>query len=180
MILDKLYNFVQIKIRKVKMGKKCHLNGKVIFKGRRGIQIGDKCILNSGLRKNALTGFLYTSIGTTGGGSVIIGNNVGISNSCISSQCSITIEDNVKIGNSCTIIDTDFHSIYSEHRNDADYIVKKPIVIKKNAWIGCNSIILKGVVIGENSVVAAGSVVTKSIPDNEVWGGNPAKFLKKI
>ena len=38
----------------------------------------------------------------------------------------------------------------------------------------------RGVTIGKNSVVAAGSVVVKSIPDNEVWGGNPAKFIKGI
>lgn len=37
---------------------------------------------------------------------------------------------------------------------------------------------MKRVTIGENAVVAAGSVVTKDIPDNEVWGGNPAKFIK--
>ena len=53
-----------------------------------------------------------------------------------------------------------------------------PIHIKKFAFIGGSCIILKRVTIGENAVVAAGSVVTKDIPDNEVWGGNPAKFIK--
>ncbi|MCK5843786.1 MAG: hypothetical protein KAG97_03700 [Victivallales bacterium] len=37
-----------------------------------------------------------------------------------------------------------------------------------------------GVFIGENSVVGAGSVVVKSIPANEIWAGNPAKFIKKL
>lgn len=46
--------------------------------------------------------------------------------------------------------------------------------------IGACSIVLKGVTIGKNSVVGAGSVVTKSIPDNEVWAGNPAKFIRKV
>ena len=34
--------------------------------------------------------------------------------------------------------------------------------------------------IGENSIVGAGSVVTKSSPANEIWTGNPAKFIRKI
>lgn len=37
--------------------------------------------------------------------------------------------------------------------------------------------ILPGVTIGNNVVVAAGAVVTKDIPDNEIWGGNPAHFI---
>ena len=39
---------------------------------------------------------------------------------------------------------------------------------------------MPGVTIGEGSLIAAGSVVTKSIPPNEVWGGNPARFLCTI
>lgn len=34
--------------------------------------------------------------------------------------------------------------------------------------------------IGDRSIVAAGSVVVKSIPADEVWGGSPAKFIKKL
>ena len=55
-----------------------------------------------------------------------------------------------------------------------------PVVIEDNVFIGARCIILKGVTIGENSVVGAGSVVTKSIPANEIWAGNPAKFIRKI
>ena len=47
-------------------------------------------------------------------------------------------------------------------------------------FIGANSIILKGVTIGERSIIGAGSVVTKNIPDDEIWAGNPAKFIRKI
>ena len=55
-----------------------------------------------------------------------------------------------------------------------------PVIIKDGAFIGAHSIILKGVIIGEKSIVGAGSVVTKSIPDGEIWAGNPAKFIRKI
>lgn len=39
---------------------------------------------------------------------------------------------------------------------------------------------LNAVTIGRNSVVGAGSIVTKDIPDNEVWAGNPARFIRKL
>lgn len=55
-----------------------------------------------------------------------------------------------------------------------------PVVIKDGAFIGAHCIILKGVTIGENSIVGAGSVVTKSIPDGEIWAGNPVKFIRRV
>lgn len=50
--------------------------------------------------------------------------------------------------------------------------------IKENAFLGANTIITKPVIIGKNAVIGAGSVVTKDIPDNEVWAGNPARFIR--
>ena len=56
----------------------------------------------------------------------------------------------------------------------------KKVIIKKNAWLGSSCIILPGVIIGENSVIGAGAVVTKDVPDNCVFAGNPAKLIKHI
>ncbi len=53
------------------------------------------------------------------------------------------------------------------------------VYIGEKSFLGAKTIICKDVRIGKNCIVAAGSVVTKDIPDNEIWGGNPAKFLKK-
>jgi len=39
---------------------------------------------------------------------------------------------------------------------------------------------MKGVTVGEKAIVAAGSVVVKSIPGDEIWDGNSAKFMKTI
>lgn len=115
------------------------------------------------------------------GATLLISNNVGISNSLIFATKNIIIEDNVLIGGGCQIIDSDFHSIYYDLRaSNNEEIISQGIVIKKGAFIGTSSIILKGVSIGEQSVVAAGSVVSKSIPDFEIWGGNPAKFIRKV
>lgn len=51
--------------------------------------------------------------------------------------------------------------------------------IKRNAFIGTGTIITKPVTIGERAIVGAGSIVTKNIPDDEVWAGNPARFIRK-
>lgn len=51
--------------------------------------------------------------------------------------------------------------------------------IRKDAFIGAAAIICNAVTIGEGAIVGAGSVVTKSVPDYEVWAGNPARFIKK-
>lgn len=55
----------------------------------------------------------------------------------------------------------------------------RPINIGHHVWIGTGAIILQGVTIGDGAVVAAGAVVTKDIPPYEVWGGVPAKFIRK-
>jgi len=107
---------------------------------------------------------------------------LSMSNSAIVCVNSITIGDNVMIGGSCKIWDTDFHPIDPDMRKkDPNKNFKsRPIIIKDNAFIGGCSIILKGVTIGENAVIGAGSVVSKDVPANEIWAGNPARFIKKV
>lgn len=54
------------------------------------------------------------------------------------------------------------------------------IIIKDGAYIGSGSRIMPGVTIGKGALVAAGSVVTKSVPDNMVVGGNPARIICSV
>lgn len=150
-------------------------NGEIIF--------GKNVVIISSQWINPIGSNQSTRISLGKGAIIKVGNNVGISNAIIFARQSITIEDNVLIGGGCQILDNDFHSLlYSERigSDDQNYVVSSPIVIKKGAFIGCNSIILKGVTIGERSIIAAGAVVTKSVPPDEVWGGNPARFIRKI
>jgi len=52
-------------------------------------------------------------------------------------------------------------------------------VIGNNTFIGANATILPKITIGHNSIIGAGSIVTKDVPDNQIWYGNPAKFIKE-
>lgn len=113
--------------------------------------------------------------------SLIIGDKVGMSNTTIVATQSITVGNNVLIGGGTTIVDSDFHSLNTAHWHtdlDEKNMKSLPVFIRDNVFIGMNSIILKGVTVGSNSIIAAGSVVFKNIPDNQVWGGNPAVFIK--
>ena len=88
----------------------------------------------------------------------------------------ITIEDDVFIGPHC-VLATEYHPENPETRHS---LLTKPIVVKRNAWLGANVTVLAGVTIGENAIVAAGSVVTKDEPDNMVVAGSPARVIREI
>ena len=108
-----------------------------------------------------------------------IGDNSGFNGALVYASNSIFIGKNVKIGGGAKIFDTDFHPLNFEVRRTSNNGTKSaPIVIEDDVFIGTSCLILKGVHIGARSTVAAGSVVTKSIPADQIWGGNPAKFIR--
>lgn len=98
-------------------------------------------------------------------------------------NCTILDMAEVRIGDNCLIAPnvgmyTAGHNIRPADRHKTGYA--KPITIGNNVWIGGHCAIIGGVTIGDNSIVAAGSVVTKDVPANTVFGGNPAKKLRDI
>ena len=55
----------------------------------------------------------------------------------------------------------------------------KPVIIEDDVWIGRNVVILPGITIHKGSIIGANSVVTKNIEEYSIYGGVPAKFIKK-
>lgn len=104
---------------------------------------------------------------------VTVGDNVTVK-SGVQLWDGITLEDNVFVGPNVTFT----NDIFPRSKN-SDWKLSKTIV-KRGASIGANATIICGVTIGENAMIGAGSVVTKDVPANEIWIGNPAKFLRKI
>ncbi len=114
------------------------------------------------------------------GGTIHIGENVGISGSTIYAMKEIRIGNNTFIGANCKIVDNDFHAFEPglNFTTDPLHLKMKPVSIGENCFVGMNSIILKGTVIGKNSIIGAGSVVCGKFPENVVIAGNPARIIK--
>tara|TARA_B100001113_G_C21086180_1_gene612201 strand:- start:858 stop:1520 length:663 start_codon:yes stop_codon:yes gene_type:complete len=111
-------------------------------------------------------------------GEIIIGKY-----SLITPGVRIMAANKIEIGDACMIAhgayisDADWHGIYDRAKPVGR---TKPITLKDNVWIGDSAIVCKGVTIGKNSIIGAGSVVTKDVPDNAIYAGNPAKFIKNL
>lgn len=152
------------------------------------VGLGGKCTIGQNFKinnresANPIGRFHACSIIIGKEGNLIIGKNVGMSSTAIVCHHNIEIGDNVNIGGNVAIYDTDFHSLASDKRIDkkTDRLETKkaPIKISNNVFIGAHSTILKGVCIGENAIIGACSLVSKNVPKNEIWGGNPAKFIR--
>lgn len=178
---DNIYNSIVLQLRKAQVGSNITIHGRIFLRGKGQICIGDNVTINSSLQSNPIGGSTRTVIHCISG-KIEIGDNVGISNASLVCRSGITIKDWVKIGGNVKIYDNDFHSIdYINRRKAPDMDIKSsPVFIDEDAFIGAHSVILKGVNIGKRSVIAAGSVVTKNVPDDELWGGVPAKFIKNL
>lgn len=98
---------------------------------------------------------------------VVIGDNVTIK-SGVQVWDGVTIEDNVFVGPNVTFTN-DLVPRSKKHLEEF-----RRTTIKKGASIGANATILSGIEIGQYALIGAGSVITKSIPENTLWYGNPA------
>lgn len=113
----------------------------------------------------------------------LVGVNIG-KNNFIDSRFWSSEPYLIKIGSNCQI--TKGVYIYTHGGgNVVRHINPKfdcfgKVEIGNYVYIGNNSLIMPGVTIGNNVLIAAGSVVTKSIPDNLVIAGNPAKVICSI
>lgn len=154
--------------------------------------IGDNCLIRSGstiypgnsignnfktgnkvnIRENNIIGD-NVSIGTL---SIIehstkIGSNVRIHSGAFIPEYT-TIEDGAWIGPRVVIT----NSKYPARKDSKDNL--SGVLIARDAVIGANVTILPGLRIGRNALIGAGSVVTRDIPDNMVYAGNPAIQLE--
>lgn len=92
----------------------------------------------------------------------------------------ITIEEGVIISTGCKIISHYLDSQMTPQDRLENRYPKGKVVIKKNAFLGMGTMVIKPVTIGENAIIGAGSVVTHDIPNNEIWAGNPAKKIRTL
>tara|TARA_B110001450_G_scaffold253344_1_gene276629 strand:- start:1812 stop:2375 length:564 start_codon:yes stop_codon:yes gene_type:complete len=187
-VLKNIVVRILLKCRKIKYdlySTNNPVNGKqiphqpVVLRGKGEISFGYQ--VNFGVINSPFFYNTYAYLEARNQNSILkFGNNIHINNGFSAvSEKSITIKDNVLIGYNCSIIDSSFHNIEINKRNETDSNPQK-VIIEKNVFIGNNVTILKGVTIGENSVIANGSIVTKSFTKGVVIAGIPAVIIKKI
>lgn len=99
----------------------------------------------------------------------------------ISGPGSIVLGDRCVISHFVRLLTHDFSLDRIAERmfgeSDREVAVTRPIRIGAQAFLGMNSLVMPGVCVGDGAIVGAGSIVTKDIPADEVWAGNPAHFV---
>jgi acetyltransferase-like isoleucine patch superfamily enzyme len=112
---------------------------------------------------------------------VKIGKNCKISSHSFICE-GVHIADGVFIGHNVTFINDRFPRATTDDgslQTDKNWICVETF-IAEGASIGSSVTILCGVYIGKNSIIGAGSVVLKDVPENAIYAGNPAKFIKSL
>ena len=124
---------------------------------------------------------------------VEIGNYCYFTNAILLCELELRIGSYVVLGWNVTIADTDFHPIDPAERiaevialsplgegRRRPEIVRRPVVIEDNVWIGPNATILKGVHVGSGAFIEAGALVTRRVPPRARVLGNPARIVGEV
>ena len=113
------------------------------------------------------------------------GPSIKLGNNCfVGTGTEFNITDSFVAGDFCLIaagtrfIDHDHVSKGPAGESSTSKGISKSIQLGNYVWIGANCVILKGIQIGDGAIIGAGSCVTKDIPANQVWAGNPAKLIR--
>lgn len=126
-------------------------------------------------------------------GRMTVGDFCYFTNAVLLCELEVRVGNYVVIGWNSTITDTDFHPLSPAERiadaiacsplgqgRPRPEVLKRPVIIEDNAWIGPNVTILKGVRIGTGAFVEAGSLVTRDVPARARVLGNPAQVIGEV
>lgn len=90
----------------------------------------------------------------------------------------------IEVGDKCILADWIYICDFDHKYEDMNIpikdqgIVKSPVRIEENCWLGEKTTILRGVTVGAGSVVASHALVNRDVPPNSIVGGVPARVLK--
>jgi len=175
--------YIKLKYLNVEIGKNIKIIGRMFisFHCDTKINIGNNVVFRAASHSD-LGFYKPISITVLKNAELLVGDNSGFTGTAIYVSKKIVIGKYCNFGGNTTIWDTDFHPVEFKGRRNHDEtkIKSAPVIIGDNVFVGANSMILKGVTIGDRAIIGAGSIVFKDIPADEIWTGNPAKFLTKI
>lgn len=104
----------------------------------------------------------------------------------VSANCMILSETEVSLGKYCFLAGNCYLVAGGNHSFDQVSVPimfqpsysKGGIKIGEDVWLGAGAIVLDGVEIGRGSIVGAGSVLTKTLPENSIAVGSPARRIR--
>ena len=168
--------------KRLKIDSSFDVWGKIRFLilGKGSITIGKNFHAVSSRKRSVITLFTPCHLSVIDDAHIVIGDNVSLNGTTITSRNHVFIGDNTQIGPNTIIMDNDGHPVWPPEDRWAKKGPSAPIIIQNDVWIGMNCIILKGLTIGHGSVIAAGSIVIKDVESNSIYAGNPAKKIKNI
>ena len=167
----------------VELGANSIITGELAFKRfhsklDRALIIGEHCTMDG----------VHFDLGEHG--RLQIGHFCYFTNAVLLCELDVQIGSYVIIGWNTTLADTDFHPIAPAERiadaiacsplgkgRPRPEVIKRPVIIEDDVWIGPNATILKGVRIGAGSFIEAGSVVSRNVPPRTRVLGNPAEAI---
>ncbi|WP_346883822.1 acyltransferase [uncultured Algibacter sp.] len=137
-------------------------------------------ILNSRIKKCGDNIRIGTRVTIKGWEFLEIGENVSIHDNCfIDASGEIELKNNISIAHNSTLLSTT-HTYNDGVPIKYNEIVKQKLIIQDDVWIGCGVRVLNNLEIKHRVIVAAGAVVNKSLDNNAIYGGIPAKKIKTI
>lgn len=154
-----------------RLGAKVRLWGRPVVKNWGQLIIGERARLVSTITALELVAAPNATL-EIGAGAFI---NYGVS---IAARQSVRIGPACSIGTYAIIMDSDFHRLEPERRNEPP--VTRPVILEENVWLGARVIVLPGVTIGAGSAIGAGSVVTRDIPPRSLAVGAPARVIRQL
>ncbi len=164
-LMDYILGELKLIIYKIFYGKKLDYHFYSKFSRSFQLRIFSKGEFRSGKNIVIRSG---VKIRITGGGKVILGDDIGLNNNCLlNSMDKIQIGSHTIIGQDVKMYDHD-HDYKKEGNRRYTGFKTAPIEIGENVWIGSGCIILKATTIGDNCVIAAGTVLRGNIPANSI------------
>ena len=112
--------------------------------------------------------------------------SVRIGDKCVfGADATVTGYLDIEMGASCLVADDVYITDFDHRMDDLTLpikdqgIVKSPVRIGPDCWLGTKAVVVRGVRIGAGTVVGASSVVTRDLPDRVVAAGVPARVLHR-
>lgn len=118
-------------------------------------------------------------------GDVTLGDNVSIWYNAVlrGDVCNITVGDNSNIQDCCVVHGQEGKPVVVGKGVSVGHgAILHSCIIGDNSLVGMGAIVLDGVVVGKNCIIGAGAVMTQNtiVPDNSMYLGCPAKFVKFV